>query len=66
MMLNAQVTPGASLKVSRYRKIFSARLRARGHPTIKPYLQLCMGGVNKNSILTTPRPWSVMVCLGVT
>eukprot|EP00966_Prymnesium_polylepis_P329737 7385418-Prymnesium_polylepis.1 len=64
MMLNAQVTPGSSLmtlKVSRNRKNFSARLRARGHQRSSP-----MGGVKKNSILSTPRPWSVMVCLGVT
>eukprot|EP00966_Prymnesium_polylepis_P241501 5584884-Prymnesium_polylepis.1 len=40
---------------------FSARLCARGHQRSSP-----MGGVNKNSILSTPRPWSVLVCLGVT
>eukprot|EP00966_Prymnesium_polylepis_P143302 3308059-Prymnesium_polylepis.1 len=62
MMLKARVTSGASLmtlKVSRDRQIFYARLCACGH-------QAPRGGVNKNSILSTPRPWSVRVCYGVT
>eukprot|EP00966_Prymnesium_polylepis_P296242 6843295-Prymnesium_polylepis.1 len=64
MMLNARVTPDASLmtiKVGGSRaKFLRALMRAwtRQAPT--------RGGVNKNSILSAPWPWSVRVLRGRT